>query len=1839
MAEKTYKITADTSQAIKNYQKLLDVMTKVGSMPDSFQKNVYNALNKAQEDIVKYGNDVSKLGIVFSKLNQTINKALDFNKTEVLPSAIKDRIKEITKEADNAATSIIKLQKKTTELSRAVGLTNISINSMKGSITELNKYATATSSKIAVQSNSMTSLANASIKAANDIGKLSLDTERFGSVTRNLENDLTGVGDRVQSLSTKARNAKANIEILRVESSRLKDIYKQLEDVTLEIRGIEKAKANLEDLKNKYKVAIAVSKENRDLLKSLESQYDSNKQKLTEYTNKYKELKKQIDSLKGAGANIPNSLAEAFERTGRAVKDIEQEMKAVEKSIVSAKAKQEQLNATTNNMKNALSRLNNENKMSDGQLAQYREMVLNLESKYRATKEATNAAKAYNSEMAKQSGVLRLVGTQFRSLIYDLNAVRIAFILLSSSTGILSAIKVIADFDKSMARVRSLMIGAEDATSALNVKFQALSDTVMALGATTKFTAGQVAEGAVIITQAGYSAKESIDVLRPTLDLAVAGQIEMSEAADTLTKTIAMFQKQTSEAAHVADVYAAAVNYSQTNMSELANAMTYVGPVAETFGLSLEETAGYLAVLANNGISASKAGTSLRQLMMNIQQPTTKAAQVLNAYGLNLKELQKQGMSAEEALRHILTTLSEANRLGGVVRITALPAAESLGKNNEALEEMLRLLKDIDGYSKKVAENNMDNLADQFIQLVSALQDTIIKFGQFSGLTDGLTNAFKSSADFIRSWNVDIADLITDLGLFGGVLLVARGRWKSYQQAMKEAQSGQVSYNSVISKTGTVFTGFKNKINEVNDSIFKYKQSIQGATLATKTFGTVAKIASMPLVAMTAEMIALTAVMYGISKAVEYFMSNDIDDVLENNADLIKAASQATVEGTKAYTDYKEAIDAVAASARQMNEIQLTGKIEETKQEIEQLQPQLEKVLNMLKGRMFLLQDSLSDTPMYSVNLGADYTGEQYDIVAETTGKTLPIINELMGAVKSGDTEEVASLMAELDVNAIKKLSESLGREDLLDLLFDLDELSSGFRGLTDKLKAMQGEMENKALAKFKIDLSEVIDRLTLIKKLSETSLNEAFAKADVSTASKIEQMDKFIPIESFRNMYDEILKVENGGRQLANVLDFSQEKGFFFNQGDLEAELAFLRKQLEAYSKVREGYIRLKNDDKTEEYTAKIENLKKVITTMESYGTSLDQLNQQGFQENFLKVWQEASEKVNTYKIDSIAESLIKASEATEDFRESFAKNMGSDFLAMGKQMGLLDTGDISLGRSFEDIKIDDKPIYEYIEAMKQKIATDLEDAKITNLQYQNALKYLKVLPELIRSAYNNAQAKKGKKRKDDDFRLIFLQSEVAIGKTTDALNAMNEKLLKSYEIQKRIKDLQERNPKESGKWYDKAMESLINQQAVIEAQMGGKAFYDSENKALGDRKTIWGATGVDTKVLELNRNYLDILEKTKALELARSDARLKDNADIIKDMEAQLQLEKKQYDIRNKMYALESVGNQAETTIAVNRLKSGGWFQNQADWKANQIMFNSQIEMINQQVEEVAKRITELASQASPSIIESGEIERLQLLRQELELRKELLELQKQANDPSGWEGAKQAFREYAQNVGNDALLMKEAITQSLDTITSGLTDGLYAAMKGTEYNWEQFWDNLAKIFLEKAIEMTVMKGMAAIFNGISGLFGGNIFSGGGGINATSFGTSSIMAGAGSNPFGLSGVKLHAKGGIIKSPTYMMGNDGLHQAGERGAEAIMPLKRLSNGSLGISADGAGGGNVNNNDFSIHITTTGNSGNAEQDRKQAEEMQKMVKLLVNQQIGEFNKREHRQGGMFYNKR
>ena len=88
-------------------------------------------------------------------------------------------------------------------------------------------------------------------------------------------------------------------------------------------------------------------------------------------------------------------------------------------------------------------------------------------------------------------------------------------------------------------------------------------------------------------------------------------------------------------------------------------------------------------------------------------------------------------------------------------------------------------------------------------------------------------------------------------------------------------------------------------------------------------------------------------------------------------------------------------------------------------------------------------------------------------------------------------------------------------------------------------------------------------------------------------------------------------------------------------------------------------------------------------------------------------------------------------------------------------------------------------------------------------------------------------------------------------------------------------------------------------------------------------------------------------------------------------------------------------------------------------------------------------------------------------------------------------------------------------------------------------------------------------------------------------------------LFKNANGNAFVDGQVQKYAYGGIVKKPTLFPMANGMGLMGEAGAEAILPLRRGSNGKLGVQSTGGGFGNINVSVDASGSTVEGNTGQA----------------------------------------
>ncbi len=345
-----------------------------------------------------------------------------------------------------------------------------------------------------------------------------------------------------------------------------------------------------------------------------------------------------------------------------------------------------------------------------------------------------------------------------------------AFSIFAGISIVTRAVRTLADFSQAISTVEAV-------SSSTSTELAALEERAKQLGATTRFTATQVAEGMVFLARTGLAANEVLDSIAPALFLAQSGNIELARAADITTSVLKAFRLEVGEVGRVVDVLALTTTSAKTDVNQLGQAMKFVAPISAGLGISLEETSAALGVLSDNGLQASLAGTGLRRVLSELESPTGRAVKILRALGLTAEEIQV----SQVGLITALTRLKEA----GITTGEALdffgkrggPAFEILSNSIPDVVNLTEELLNAAGSAERIAIIMDDNLNGALLKVKSAYEALILALG----VEPAAQAFFESLATAVRflAANLDtagVAALSLILALTGGPILGVLGR-------------------------------------------------------------------------------------------------------------------------------------------------------------------------------------------------------------------------------------------------------------------------------------------------------------------------------------------------------------------------------------------------------------------------------------------------------------------------------------------------------------------------------------------------------------------------------------------------------------------------------------------------------------------------------------------------------------------------------------------------------------------------------------------------------------------------------------------------------------------------------------------------------------------------------------------------------------------------------------------------------------------------------------------------------------------------------------------------------
>lgn len=343
------------------------------------------------------------------------------------------------------------------------------------------------------------------------------------------------------------------------------------------------------------------------------------------------------------------------------------------------------------------------------------------------------------------------------------------------------AVKKFAEFDAAISNVKAV---TQESTANMN----ALRDAALDAGGATIYTATEAANAIEELGKAGISTADILGgALAGSLSLAASGQLEVARAAEITATTLKQYNLAGSEAGRVADVLSAGAGKALGSVEDLAQGLKFVGPVAASMGISLEETVAALSMFADQGLIGEQAGTSLRGVLSSLTSPSKEAAKEIEALGINLYDAQG-GFIGLEGLAGKLGTAYQkmddktrdaslgiifGNQQVTAARVLFQGGAQAIAGYTEAVQDS--------GYASRIAADRMNNLQGDVEKLGGAFDTFLIGSGSSAndvlrGTTQALTFLLDAAAGLpapVQEAGLAVVGVGSAIAITGGAALIA----------------------------------------------------------------------------------------------------------------------------------------------------------------------------------------------------------------------------------------------------------------------------------------------------------------------------------------------------------------------------------------------------------------------------------------------------------------------------------------------------------------------------------------------------------------------------------------------------------------------------------------------------------------------------------------------------------------------------------------------------------------------------------------------------------------------------------------------------------------------------------------------------------------------------------------------------------------------------------------------------------------------------------------------------------------------------------------------------------
>ncbi|MBC8590605.1 phage tail tape measure protein [Wansuia hejianensis] len=878
-------------------------------------------------------------------------------------------------------------------------------------------------------------------------------------------------------------------------------------------------------------------------------------------------------------------------------------------------------------------------------------LTLNGEQYFKTLEKADSKTKSFENKMNQQGKKMEKWGKDW--------TLKVTTPIIGTGA---AATKLGIDFGHSMSEVGAI-------SGSTGSELAILEKKARDMGATTKFSASDAADGLKYMAMAGWDTNAMLEGLDGVLALAAASGEDLGMVSDIVTDALTAFGLEAKQAGHFADVLAKASSSSNTNVGLMGETFKYVAPLAGAMGYSVEDTTLAIGLMANAGIKGSQAGTALRSMLTRLIKPTEESGTAMKQLGISMTNSDGTMKSLSEVmvlLRDKFKDLDPEQQAFYAAQIAGQEAMSGflaiVNASDGDFNSLQRNINNSTGAAKEMSDMMQDNLKGRWQEFKSLLEETALQI--YDLLLPSLEKWLAKGKDFLE-W------------------------FSTLDDGTKKTIINIAGFAAAIGPALLIGGKFAQSIGSIAGLFTKYTAASTAATTATAAAGkgfTLAGVASkagalllnpwvLGIAAATAGGIALAKHLQKDSiPAVELFgdeVSESTQKAVEGFLELEEKATQSLDEmNWKGQEVTKEMADNISENFGQMKE-QVVAKLEEKKNN------SLSVLEEMFANSKYMTDESKKDL----INTTTNMYDEQIQLAESRNRRINNILQKAANEnreLTEAERKTINSIKEGMKEDGIRSLSET--EKESLAILERLKNESGKISAL-QAAEVVRNSKKQKDEA-IKNAEEEYNERLKVAAELRAQGTKEAEMLADqvVSEAKKqkknsikeAEEMHKKVVDEAKAQAKEHINEVDWTTGEVKSkwevMRDNAENRAKEIKKAFIDHAKEQKRQVIELNNQIKQGASKAWNNMK-EGASEKFHSIKNSIvdnvsTAKEKWNTNVENMRSKSV-EKFNNMKKNTSEAFNKIK-EKIGEGINKI----KDWNKQKAENKEATFTTTIKQV-----------------------------------------------------------------------------------------------------------------------------------------------------------------------------------------------------------------------------------------------------------------------------------------------------------------------------------------------------------------------------------------------------------------------------------------------------------------------------------------------------------------------------------------------------------------------------------------